>query len=160
MRKYIRLGQTSLAVDRWPHRTLDELSPSYLETAYFGRKWMVRFLLQISSLAEVASEAQEGSRQAAAQALVKEQTESLVSAFLEKEAIVSQEGQTPTPVDTNLADRLSNLMRDMLAGYDKLPEEHLAHMRWLNPVLHSCIHTDNEPIRIAIQKLVQSLNQI
>ena len=49
------------------------------------------------------------------------------------------------------------LVKDMLAGYDKLPDEHLGHMSWLNPVLSSCIHTSNESIRIAIQKLVKRL---
>ena len=105
---------------------------------------------------EVAETAAEGSRQASAQALIKEQTQALVTAFLEKEAIASKEGKA-SALDTGLFNRLTNLVTDMLAGYDKLPDEHLALMPWLNPVLSSCIHTSNESIRIAIQKLVKRL---
>jgi hypothetical protein len=130
--------------------------PHYLETAYYGRKWMNRFLLQIASTKEIVETAAEGSRQAAAQALIKEQTQSLVTAFLEKEAALSKEGKK-SALDTNLFNRLTSLVKDMLAGYDKLTDEHLGLMSWLNPVLSSCIHTSNESVRIAIQKLVKRL---
>jgi len=113
---------------------------------------MNRFLLQIASMDEVAKEAAEGSRQAQAQNLIKEQTQSLVSEFLEKEALA------PDGKEDHVLDRVTGLVRDMLTGYDKLPEEHLSHMGWLSPVLSSCIHTSNEPIRIAIQKLLQKLH--
>jgi hypothetical protein len=106
---------------------------------------------------EVIETAAEGSRQAAAQSLIKEQTQSLVTAFLEKEASVSKEGKK-SALDANLFNRLTSLVKDILAGYDKLPDEHLALMSWLNPVLSSCIHTSNESIRIAIQKLVKRLH--
>lgn len=130
--------------------------PHYLETVFYGRKWMNRFLLQIASMKEIAETAEEGSRQAAAQALIKEQTKALVTAFLEKEAAVSKEGKK-SELEKNLFNRLTGLIKDMLAGYDKLPDEHLELMSWLNPVLSSCIHTGNESIRIAIQKLVKRL---
>lgn len=131
--------------------------PSYLETAYYGRKWMNRFLLQIASMKEIEGTAAEGSKQAAAQSVVKEQTQALVSAFLEKEAIVAGEGKRMV-LDVKLFDRLIILVQDMLAGYGKLPNEHLRLMPWLNPVLSSCIHTSNEEIRLAIQKLVKRLH--
>jgi Sec7-like guanine-nucleotide exchange factor len=127
--------------------------PNYLETAYYARKWMNRFLLQIATLNEIEGTAAEGSRQAAAQALVKEQTQALVSAFLAKEAVVAAEGKK-TALDLKLFERLMSLVQDMLAGYTKLPDEHLSGMSWLNPVLSSCIHTGNEDIRLSIQKLV------
>lgn len=130
--------------------------PHYLETAYYGRKWMIRFLLQIASMKEIAETAIEGSRQAAAQTLIKEQTQALVTAFLKKEAALSGDGKK-SALETHLFNRLTGLVKDMLAGYDKLPDEHLGHMSWLNPVLSSCIHTSNESIRIAIQKLVKRL---
>jgi hypothetical protein len=117
---------------------------------------MNRFLLQIASTKEIVETAAEGSRQAAAQALIKEQTQSLVTAFLEKEASLSKEGKK-SALDTNLFNRLTSLVKDMLAGYDKLTDEHLGLMSWLNPVLSSCIHTSNESVRIAIQKLVKRL---
>ena len=131
--------------------------PNYLETAYYGRKWMNRFLLQIASLKELEGDAAEGSRQASAQALVEEQTQDLVSAFLEKEAIVAGDGKKSS-LDVTLFNRLTMLVKDMLAGYGKLPDEHLNFMSWLNPVMSSCIHTNNEDIRLAIQKLVKRLH--
>jgi hypothetical protein len=118
---------------------------------------MNRFLLQIASMKEIAEPATEGSRHAAAQTLIKEQTQSLVTAYLEKDAAVSGEGKKSS-LDTHLFNRLTSLVKDMLAGYDKLPDEDLALMSWLNPVLSACIHTSNESIRIAIQKLVKRLH--
>jgi hypothetical protein len=118
---------------------------------------MNRFLLQLASTKEVAQPASEGSRQASAQTLIKDQTQSLVSAFLEKEAVMSKEGKKSS-LDSNLFNRLTSLVNDTLAGYDKLPDEHLHHMAWLSPVLSSCIHTSNESIRIAIQKLLKRLH--
>ena len=118
---------------------------------------MNRFLLQLASMKEVAKPAKEGSRQAAAQSLIKEQTQSLVSAFLDKEDVLSKEGKKSS-TDGVIFSKLTTLVKDMLAGYGKLPDEHLHLMAWLNPVLSSCIHTSNEPIRIAIQKLVKRLH--
>jgi hypothetical protein len=131
--------------------------PSYFETSYYGRRWMNRFLLQIATLKEIEGTATEGSRQAAAQSLVKEQTQALVSAFLEKEAAVAGDGKK-SALDIKMFDRLTTLTKDMLAGYAKLPDEHLSLMSWLNPVMSSCIHTGNEDIRLAIQKLVKRLH--
>jgi len=132
-------------------------APNYLETAYYGRKWMNRFLLQMAAMKEIEGTAAEGSRQAAAQEVVKEQTQALVSTFLEKEAVVAADGKA-LALDVKSFDQLMNLVQDMLAGYSKLTDEHLSQMSWLNPVLSSCIHTSNEDIRLAIQKLVERLH--
>jgi hypothetical protein len=132
--------------------------PNYLETACYGRKWMNRFLLQIASMKDIEGAAAEGSRQASAQALVKEQSQSLVSLFLEKEAFVAGDGKK-TVLDIKLFEKLTVLVKDMLAAYTKLPDEHLAQMSWLNPVLSSCTTTSNEDVRQAIQKLVKRLSR-
>jgi hypothetical protein len=131
-------------------------SPQYLETAFYARNWMNRFLLHIAAMKEVEVTATKGSRHAAAQALVKEQTQSLVTAFLEKEAACAQD-DNHSEMDVIMFNRLTTLVKDMLAGYAQLPDEHLSLMSWLNPVLSSCIHTGNEQIRISIQKLVKRL---
>eukprot|EP00536_Pseudo-nitzschia_multiseries_P010206 jgi/Psemu1/242765/estExt_Genewise1.C_3050016 len=131
--------------------------PSYVETAYYGRKWMNRFLLQVAAMKEMEGTAVEGTRQEAAQDVIKEQTQALVSAFLAKEAVVNGEGKKLS-WDMKSFDKLMNLVQDMLAGYTKLTDEHLKQMSWLNPVLSSCIHTSNEDIRLAIQKLVERLH--
>lgn len=107
---------------------------------------------------EVVEVATEGSRQAGGQTLIKEQTQNLVTAFLEKEASVAKESK-PSTVDVKLFERLTLLVKDMLAGYGNIPDEQLVTMLWLNPVLSSCIHTENESIRLAIQKLVKRLHE-
>ncbi|KAL3937958.1 MAG: hypothetical protein SGBAC_007040 [Bacillariaceae sp.] len=129
--------------------------PNYLETAFYGRSWMNRFLLHVAAMKEV--ETTETKAQAAAQALVKDQTQSLVNVFLEKEAFLAQ-AEKKSSLDVEIFDRLTGLVKDILAGYAQLPDEHLVLMAWLNPVLSSCIHTSNEQIRIAIQKLVKRLH--
>jgi len=132
-------------------------SPSYLETAYYGRKWMNRFLLQMATTREIGGAVTEGSKQATAQKVVKEQTQALVSAFLEKEAMIAIDGKILS-LDVKSFDRLMHLVQEMLAGYAKIPDERLSLMSWLNPVLSSCIHTSNEDIRLNIQKLVKRLH--
>jgi Sec7-like guanine-nucleotide exchange factor len=132
-------------------------APNYLETAYYGRKWMNRFLLQMAVMKEIEGTAAEGTRQAAAQEVVKEQTRALVSTLLAKEAVVAGDGKKLAS-DVKSFDQLMNLVQDMLAGYSKLTDEHLSQMSWLNPVLSSCIHTSNEDVRLSIQKLVERLH--
>ena len=119
----------------------------------YSRKYMNRFLLQLATMKEIAGPASD--RQASAQSLLKEQTQALVTAFVEKDGAESQ----TSPVEAKLLEKLTSLMKDMLAGYDKLPEDHIAQMTWLNPVLGGCIQTDNESIRIGIQKLVQRFHE-
>ncbi|KAG7368959.1 RalF-like Dot/Icm system translocated protein [Nitzschia inconspicua] len=132
--------------------------PSYLETAYYGRKWMNRFLLQISAMKDVIGPAPEGSRPAAAQALLMEQTQSLVSLFLEKEALVGGDGKKLV-LDIKLFEKLTVIVKDMLAGYSKLPEDHVRQFPWLSSILTSCMTTGNEDVQIAIQKLGKRLQQ-
>jgi hypothetical protein len=129
-------------------------SPHYLETAFYGRKYMNRFLLQIASMQELVQTASDGSKQANAQSIIKEQTEALVAAYLEEEAVITKDKKS----DTQLFNRLTGLVKDMLTGYDKLPDERLASMSWLNPALSSFIQTGNESIRLAVQKLVKRLH--
>ena len=118
---------------------------------------MNRFLLQIASLREVTQSTIEGSRPAIAQALIKDQTQSLITAFLDQETLISKEGRK-SQVEVARFNRLTGLVREMLSGYDKLPDEQLKLMSWLSPVLSSCIHTSNESLRIAIQKLVKRVH--
>lgn len=106
---------------------------------------------------EVEVTATKGSRHAAAQALVKEQTQFLVTAFLEKEAALAQNDEN-SEKDLVMLNRLTGLVKDILAGYAQLPDDHLNLLSWLNPVLSSCIHTSNEQMRISIQKLIKRLH--
>jgi hypothetical protein len=117
---------------------------------------MNRFLLQIVAKKDIAPLAAEGSREAAAQALVKEQTYSLVTTFLKKEARIA--ANKASPLDVKLFERWTGLVRDMFAAYDMIPEEQLALMAWLDPALMPCIATNTESIRLAIQRLTKKVH--
>ena len=142
---------------RWTSYLYENCRPDYRESVQYGRKWMNRFLLQLAAMDEVAKPTNEGSRQASAQSLIKDQTQTLVSAYLEKEETLSKSSKR-TSADNYLFNKLTSLVKEMLAGYGALSEDHLREMAWLNPVLSSCIHTQNESLRIAIQKLVKRLH--
>jgi len=131
-------------------------APNYLETAYYGRKWMNRFLLQMVAMKEIEGTAAEGTRQAAAQEIVKEQTRALVSTLLTKEAVVARDGKNLAS-DVKSCDQLMNLVQDLLAGYLKLTDEHLSQMSWLDPHLRVCIHTNNGEVRLSVNKLLERL---
>jgi hypothetical protein len=117
---------------------------------------MNRFLLQIAAKKEIAPVAADGSREAAAQALVKEQTLNLVSTFLKKESLIA--ANKASSLDLKLFERWAGLVRDMFAAYDMIPEEQLILMSWLDPALMPCIGTNTDSIRSAIQRLTKKLH--
>jgi len=129
-----------------------------METAFYSRKHMNRFLLQIMAKKEIASLAAEGSREASAQAVVKEQTQNLVSTFLKKEALIAS-GKAST-LNVKLFERWTGLLRDMFAAYDMIPEEQLSLMSWLDPAIMPCITTNTESIRLAVGRLTKKLHPI
>lgn len=120
---------------------------------------MNRFLLMLATLKETGDKVEEGNsnKQSATQELIQEQTQNLVTAFLEREA-VSSSNTNSSNSEVKSFDILVHLIQDMMAGYAKLSDERLSSMSWLNPVLSSCIHTSNEDIRLNIQKLVKRLH--
>ena len=118
---------------------------------------MNRFLLQIAAKKDLAPTAMEGTREASAQALVKEQMYNLVMAFLNKESLMGQ-AHSPPLVEVKLFERWTSLVRDLFAAFDMIPEEQLALMSWLDPALMPCIATNTESIRLAIQKLTKKLH--
>ncbi len=118
---------------------------------------MNRFLLQIAAKKGLAPTAMEGTREASAQALVKEQMYNLITAFLQKESLIGNT-HSPSLVDVKLFERWTGLVRDLFAAFDMIPEEQLALMSWLDPALMPCIATNTESIRLAIQKLTKKLH--
>ena len=118
---------------------------------------MNRFLLQIAAKKDIAPTAMEGTREASAQALVKEQMYNLIIAFLNKESLMGQ-AHSPSVVEVKLFERWTSLVRDLFAAFDMIPEEQLALMSWLDPALMPCIATNTESIRLAIQKLTKKLH--
>ena len=125
---------------------------------------MNRFLIHLASMKDImtASPTTDGAteasnRVATVHAVVRDQTHSLISAFLNIEASMSTD--YPDPSEAALFARLTSLVTDLLSGYDKLDDETLTHMTWLNPVLSSCIQSSNQSIRMVVQRLVQRTYQ-
>ena len=132
--------------------------PDFRETALYGRKWMNHFLLKLASVKAVVQAPSDGdaksNRYTAAQKLVVDETQRLLSCFLGAERAASQYRHADS--DEALHERLVALVLELLKGYVKMGAEHLADMSWISPVLlSSCIQSKNEEVRNAVQKLVQ-----
>jgi hypothetical protein len=136
----------------------DMLPPDYRETALYGRKWMNHFLLKLASTKEVvqapSNDNAKTNRYVAAQKLVIDETQRLLTCFLDAERAASQ--YRPKEPDEAMHGRLVALVIELLKGYSNMDSTHLKDMAWISPVLlSSCIQSRNEDIRQAVQKLVQ-----
>jgi hypothetical protein len=132
--------------------------PSYYETALYGRIWMNRFLLQLTSIQELVQAPPEGdvkaNKFAAGQKLVVDETHRLLTAFLDRERAASQ--YRPAELDEILHKKLTGLVTELLSGLNQMSADHLKDMAWIDSVLlGTCIQSKNESIRLAVQRLVQ-----
>ena len=91
------------------------------------------------------------SRSEEVQSLFEEETKSLLSAYLQKE----RKSKTfPFPQDAAHLKMLSEVVKDLLVGYNSLKDERLFQMPWLCPLLTSCIQSKDPSIRQAMQKIM------
>jgi hypothetical protein len=116
-----------------------------LENALFGRKLINKFLLKV-----MAGDVQTG-RSEEVQSLLEEETKSLLSAYLQKER---KSKKFLSPQDTAHLKMLSEVVKDLLAGYNSLKDERLFQMPWLCPLLTSCIQSKDLSIRQAMQQIM------
>jgi len=93
----------------------------------------------------------EASRAGEVQSLLKEQTQSLLSAYLQKERRIER---TSTPQDVTHLMMLSDLVKDMIASYISLDDASLLQMDWLCPLLTSCTRSNDPSIREAVQTIL------
>lgn len=119
---------------------------------------MNRFLLHLSSMTEVAQVPVDAdlksNKFAAAQKLVTDETQRLLTAFLARERAATQYRHTEN--DETLHAQLTSLVLELLSELSKMDNEHLKDMSWINSVLlGTCIQSKNEEIRLTVQKLVQ-----
>uniref|UniRef100_A0A7S3P3I7 SEC7 domain-containing protein n=1 Tax=Amphora coffeiformis TaxID=265554 RepID=A0A7S3P3I7_9STRA len=132
--------------------------PDFRETALYGRKWMNHFLLNLASMKEVVQAPADAdaktNRHTAAQKLVVDETQGLLTRFLDAERTASQ--YRHEDADEKLHARLVALVLELLKGYINMNSDHLKDMTWISPVLlSSCIQSKNENVRNSVQKLVQ-----
>lgn len=116
-------------------------------------------MLQLAAAKEIAQAPTDAdpksNRNAAGQKLVMDETQRLLSKFLEAERSASE--YRHTPVDEAIYARLTDLVKELLSGFQNMGAEHLKEMSWINPILlGSCIQSNNGEIRFAVQKLVRS----
>ena len=120
-------------------------SPHYLENAVFGRKLINEYLKK------TVSSDPEAKRAAEVQSLLEEQTQSLLSAYLQKERTIKRSASPQ--VATHLM-MLSDLVKDLIASYADLDEASLLRMDWLCPLLVSCSRSKDPSIRETVQVLL------
>jgi hypothetical protein len=129
-----------------------------MENAAYGRKQMNKLLLRLIAKKEVVDPSEAdgsavGARSTATHALLEEQTQSLLSAFLTMEAALV-DGPT-RPWHESHMELLTTLVKQLVEGYERLEDKVLFEMPWLCPILSTCIQSRNESIRLAVHELVQ-----
>jgi hypothetical protein len=120
-------------------------SPHYLENALFGRRLINKYLQKMMVHDLGANRANE------VQSLLEEQTQSLLSVYLQKERSMKR---APEARDTTHLMMLSDLVKGLLAGYSNLNDASLLQMEWLCPLLTSCSQSKDPSIQSAIQTIV------
>jgi len=120
--------------------------PHYLENVLYGRRWMTTFLLRLMMKMDA-----DGVEAPPCQAVLKEETECLLQAFLAKEA-----NPSCSVIDMK---NISKMVSDLFDCFNTLGNDKIRKMKWLSPVLSSCIQTNNVTIRTSVQILLTKMLQ-
>ena len=141
-----------------PSYTATNISPpDYIETAFYGRKWLNKLLLQLISLVETQSSSASNNA-LSSQTVIREQTQSLVTAYLARDALAAIPGNNSTrsmPTKRKYAEMLAVLVKELIAGYNSLNDESLLHLSTLDIIFSSCMQSSDEVIRQQVHTLVQ-----
>ena len=105
---------------------------------------MTKFLLDLLSRRDVAT-----LETAPCQHVLKEETESLLRAFLAKES-----NESSSAIEMR---NISKMVSDILECFNGLSEDKLSVMKWLSPLLSVCIQTNNVTLRTSVQILLTRL---
>jgi hypothetical protein len=119
---------------------------------------MNRLLLQLAATREIAQAPAnfdpKTNRNVAGQKLVMDETQRLLSRYLDVERAASEYKHNTE--DDVLLSKFTDLVKELLSGYQNMGVDSLKDMPWLSPILlGSCIQCKNEEIRLMVQKLVQ-----
>lgn len=125
--------------------------PHYLENALYARRWMTNFLIRLLTQSDVTTL---GS--APCQHVLKEESNSLLRAFLAKES-----NESGSSIEMR---NMSKMVSDILECFNSLGDDKISAMKWLSPILSACIQTNNQAIRTSVQilitRLLREANQI
>ena len=99
------------------------------------------------------------------QKMIQEETESIISTYLEKESDLAKDGvslsggagsgkSAPEVCRAAEVSHLTNLVCDLLDGYNKLSDDQLFRLAWLCPMLSALIQSNNKTVRISVHALV------
>jgi len=118
--------------------------PHYSENVLYARRWMTKFLLSLLTQRDVST-----LETAPCQHVLKEETDSLLRAFLVKES-----NESSSAVEMR---NISKMVSDTLEGFNTLSNDKISVMKWLSPVLSACIQTNYTTIRTSVQILLTRL---
>ena len=74
----------------------------------------------------------------------------------ERERLKKEADESCSSVDMR---NVSKMVTDILEGFNGISDEKLATMKWLSPVLSTCIQTNNTSLRTSVQILLTRLTQ-
>jgi hypothetical protein len=132
--------------------------PNYEENSIYGRKWLNKLLLQLVSVKDKDTQSSSSANAALSiQSVIREQTQSLLSAYLEKDAFVegSSEVSHGQPWDKKHAVLLTELVKELVNGYSALDDETAMRLSTLLTMFSSCMQASDENLRLEIHTLVR-----
>ena len=122
-----------------------------MENVLYARRWMTKFLVSLLTQHDVTT-----LETAPCQHVLKEESNSLLRAFLAKES-----NESGSPIEMR---NMSKMVSDLLECFNSLGDDKISVMKWLSPVLSACIQTNNQTIRTSVQilitRLLREANQI
>lgn len=97
------------------------------------------------------------------QSLVKDQTQSLLTLFLEKETALSPNGSGATKApswEASQLTRVTKLIYELVDSFDALDGKLLSELAWVTPMLSECMESSNETVRQNVHKLQQKIAKV
>ena len=97
-----------------------------------------------------------------AQNLLKEQTESIIQSYLDKEVGVNSEKDESPSSATEYCkagelSHFTSLVCELLEGYNGFEDERLSSLLWLCPMLSDLIESNNKSVRSVVHNLVSRM---
>jgi len=139
-------------------------APYYLENALYGRKWMVKLILLLAADDCTSPNEDDSAIMESRQTLLKEQTQTLITVFLEKESnmdnITSVNSKEDVMVGACLAGELGHITQvvsELLDGFNDFEDKKLFKLTWLCPILSSLIQSNNKAVRVTVHLLVSRM---